>query len=79
MLQQLTKGNKEAALVFYGDSRECWEAYNAALRAINAGYINVLWYRGGLQAWISAGLPTQPPQAPARNVGPALQQISIGR
>jgi len=59
LLQQRTNGNKEMPLVFYCLSRECWMSYNAALRAIGAGYTNVLWYRGGLEAWKSAGLATQ--------------------
>ena len=59
MLGQQTQGRKEVALVFYCLSRECWMSYNAALRAINAGYTNVLWYRGGIEAWKLAGLPTQ--------------------
>jgi 3-mercaptopyruvate sulfurtransferase SseA len=37
-------------------------SYNAALRAINLGYTNVLWYRGGIEAWQQAGLPVQPAQ-----------------
>ena len=59
MLAQRTQGRKDVALVFYCLSRECWMSYNAALRAINAGYTNVLWYRGGIEAWKMAGLPTQ--------------------
>ena len=59
MLGQRTQGRKDVALVFYCLSRECWMSYNAALRAINAGYTNVLWYRGGIEAWKMAGLPTQ--------------------
>jgi len=59
-LQQATGGNKEVALVLYCQSRECWMSYNAALRAINLGYRNVLWYRGGIEAWQAAGLPLQP-------------------
>lgn len=69
-LSQVTQGRKDVALVFYCLSRECWMSYNAALRAIRAGWTNVLWYRGGLEAWKAAGLPTQqagsamaPPQA----------------
>ena len=31
---------------------------NAALRAINLGYKQVLWYRGGIEAWQKAGLQT---------------------
>ena len=56
---QHTQGRKDTALVFYCLSRECWMSYNAALRAVHAGYKNVLWYRGGIEAWNFAGLPTQ--------------------
>ena len=58
-LQQQTNGRKDVAVIFYCLSRECWLSYNASLRAIHAGYTNVLWYRGGLEAWKQAGLPTQ--------------------
>lgn len=54
-LQQVTKGNKETPLVFYCLSNQCWMSYNASLRAINMGYRNVLWYRGGIEAWKAAG------------------------
>jgi PQQ-dependent catabolism-associated CXXCW motif protein len=59
-LAQVTRGNRDTALVFYCQGIQCWMSYNAALRAINLGYRNVLWYRGGLEAWKYAGLPTQP-------------------
>jgi rhodanese-related sulfurtransferase len=59
MLRQGTQGRTDVPLVFYCLSTECWMSYNAALRAINAGYKNVLWYRGGIEAWQAAGLPTQ--------------------
>jgi rhodanese-related sulfurtransferase len=59
-LAQATGGNKEMPLVLYCQSRECWMSYNAALRAINLGYSNVLWYRGGIEAWQAAGQPLQP-------------------
>jgi PQQ-dependent catabolism-associated CXXCW motif protein len=57
MLQNVTRGNREAPLVFYCQGPQCWMSYNAALRAINLGYKNVLWYRGGIEAWQRAGLP----------------------
>jgi PQQ-dependent catabolism-associated CXXCW motif protein len=62
MMQQGTQGRKDTVLVFYCLSSHCWMSYNAALRAINAGYKNVLWYRGGIEAWKAAGMPTQPAQ-----------------
>jgi len=57
-LGQVTQGQKNKPLVFYCASLQCWMSYNAALRAINSGYSNVLWYRGGIEAWKAAGLPT---------------------
>lgn len=58
-LQQATSGNKQYPIVMYCLSPECWMSYNASLRAINLGYSNVLWYRGGIESWKKAGLPTQ--------------------
>ncbi len=49
--------NKEAPLVFFCLSYECWLSYNAALRAIRLGYLKVYWYRGGIDAWKAAKLP----------------------
>ncbi len=51
MLMQATRGQKDMPLVFYCQSPQCWMSYNASLRAINAGFTNVLWYRGGVEAW----------------------------
>jgi rhodanese-related sulfurtransferase len=55
MLQQVTRGNKQMPLVLYCASPQCWMSYNASLRAINLGYTNVLWYRGGIETWKAAG------------------------
>ncbi len=74
MLAQGTQGRKDVALVFYCLSRECWMSYNAALRAINAGYSNVLWYRGGIEAWKMAGQPTQQGQQQGLQQGQGAQQ-----
>ena len=56
-LNQLTNGRKDFPIVFFCQGVRCWESYNAVLRAWNAGYRNVYWYRGGLQAWQQAGFP----------------------
>lgn len=58
-LQQVTQGRPETVLVFYCASTQCWMSYNAALRAAKMGYRQVLWYRGGIEAWKAAGLPLQ--------------------
>jgi PQQ-dependent catabolism-associated CXXCW motif protein len=54
-LAKLTKGDWNQTLVFFCQGAVCWEAYNAALRAIHAGYGDVVWYRGGLPAWQQSG------------------------
>jgi rhodanese-related sulfurtransferase len=33
---------------------KCWLSYNACLHAIEAGYKDVIWYRGGTDAWDEA-------------------------
>lgn len=48
---------KNAPVVFYCLSWECWLSYNAALRAVSLGYTGVVWYRGGIYSWFDAGLP----------------------
>jgi PQQ-dependent catabolism-associated CXXCW motif protein len=58
-LEAQTEGNMGAALVFFCQGSQCWESYNASLRAINLGYTNVYWYRGGLAAWSEANLPQE--------------------
>jgi PQQ-dependent catabolism-associated CXXCW motif protein len=58
LLQKITLGNKAKPLVFFCASPECWLSYNASLRAVAAGYSKVFWYRGGIDAWTDADLPT---------------------
>jgi PQQ-dependent catabolism-associated CXXCW motif protein len=55
---KLAGHDKERALVFFCSGSRCWLSYNAALRAVRGGYANVFWYRGGIDAWREAGLPT---------------------
>jgi PQQ-dependent catabolism-associated CXXCW motif protein len=59
-LLDLTNNDLSFAIVFFCQGSECWESYNAGLRAINMGFTNVYWYRGGLAAWQEAGLPLAP-------------------
>jgi PQQ-dependent catabolism-associated CXXCW motif protein len=56
-LSQVTNHRPDVPLVFFCQGARCWESYNAALRAIQMGFSNVYWYRGGLDAWREAGLP----------------------
>ena len=57
-LAQLTGNNRARAIVFFCLSKTCWLSHNAALRALQLGYTNIYWYRGGRNAWTAAGLPT---------------------
>jgi PQQ-dependent catabolism-associated CXXCW motif protein len=58
-LEKLTSGRKSAAIVFFCLNSECWLSYNAALRALELGYTNVHWFRGGTAAWNRAGFDTR--------------------
>jgi PQQ-dependent catabolism-associated CXXCW motif protein len=62
-LEKLTVGDKARPVVFLCLSSECWLSYNASLRAIEAGYKDVLWYRGGSDAWKGASLDLAEPKA----------------
>lgn len=53
-LASLTAGDKSKPVVFYCHGSKCWLSYNATLHAIESGYSNVYWYRGGRDAWKAA-------------------------
>jgi rhodanese-related sulfurtransferase len=57
----LTKlpADKSAPVIFFCNSGECWRSYKAAVVARDAGYKQVMWFRGGMPEWTTKGLPTQ--------------------
>ncbi len=55
-LEKLTGGDKTRPIVFLCLSSECWLSYNASLHALEAGYKDVIWYRGGTNSWTGASL-----------------------
>jgi rhodanese-related sulfurtransferase len=57
-LLALLAPDPSAPVVFFCAGRSCWQAVNAALRATQLGYTQVQWYRGGMESWVAAGLPT---------------------
>ncbi len=59
-LQAATRGEPTRPVVFFCQGPKCWLSYNAALRAVALGYREVLWYRGGIEAWIAAGERLEP-------------------
>ena len=56
LMSKITGGDKSRAVVFFCVNVQCWLSYNAALRAVAAGYTRVSWYRGGIASWRDAGL-----------------------
>lgn len=56
-LMDKTKGQRDFAVVFFGQSMNERSSYNAALRTSTLGW-PTYWYRGGLEAWVANGLPT---------------------
>ena len=57
-LRKASSGDPRHELVFYC-LRECWMSWNAAKRAIAAGYGNVDWYPLGSDGWAEAGWPLE--------------------
>lgn len=50
-----------AVLVFFCNGAECWKSYKASVWALQAGYKNVHWFRGGYPEWRDKGLPLEKP------------------
>ena len=65
-LAAVTHGDRRAPFVVYC-KRDCWMSYNAARRAVAAGYTSVRWYPDGTDGWAEAGYPlakTEPRKRP---------------
>jgi rhodanese-related sulfurtransferase len=50
--------DRSTELVIFCHDGRCPLSYNLASAAVAAGYDNVFWYRGGINAWTAAGNPT---------------------
>ncbi len=55
-LDKLSKGNRDAPLVFFC-LKDCWMSWNAAKRALEYGYGKVMWFRDGTDGWQELGYP----------------------
>jgi PQQ-dependent catabolism-associated CXXCW motif protein len=55
-LERLTSGDRDGALVFFC-LKDCWMSWNAAKRALEFGYRNVMWFRDGTDGWQELGYP----------------------
>lgn len=49
--------DKNAPLMMYCDGTICWKSYKSATMAVQAGWKNVYWFRGGFPEWKEAKLP----------------------
>jgi PQQ-dependent catabolism-associated CXXCW motif protein len=61
-MEKVTGGDKNRPLVFMCISSQCWEGYNGALHAMEAGYKDVTWYRGGTNSWKAARQEMKTPE-----------------
>jgi rhodanese-related sulfurtransferase len=50
--------DKSTEIVAFCHDGACPMSYQMASQALAAGYTDVVWYRGGANAWIAAGGPT---------------------
>lgn len=57
-LARATRGDKSKAVLFYCQ-RDCWMSWNAAKRALQAGYTNVIWYPDGTEGWSEENYPLE--------------------
>ena len=55
-LESLTGNKKDAPVVFFC-LKNCWMSWNAAKRAVEAHYTNVMWFRDGTDGWQELGYP----------------------
>lgn len=55
-LQRLTGGDMARPVILYCQA-DCWMSWNAARRAAQYGYSNVIWYPDGTDGWADAQLP----------------------
>lgn len=53
-LKRLTDAEPGKPLLFFC-LRNCWMSWNAAKRAMEWGYANVIWYPEGTDGWLEAG------------------------
>jgi adenylate cyclase len=59
-MHELSGGDLNRPIVAVGWNSESFRGRNLALRLVALGYTQVLWYRGGREAWEVGGLPESP-------------------
>jgi len=51
---------KSEAVIFLCNGAECWKSFKASKAALDAGFKQVFWLRGGMPEWAAQNLPTVP-------------------
>ena len=51
--------DRNAPVIFACNGPECWKSYKASVVAIEAGYKQVYWLRGGFPEWKAKGMPLE--------------------
>ena len=51
------KLDKSKPVIFACNGAECWQSYKASKAAVERGFKQVYWFRGGLPEWRTQGLP----------------------
>lgn len=51
--------DKATKVVFYSDGPTGWKSYKASVLAIQKGYSNVMYMRGGFAEWTTKNLPVE--------------------
>ena len=46
-------------VIFACNGAECWKSYKSCVAAVNAGYQQVFWFRGGFPEWVARGYPVE--------------------
>jgi tetratricopeptide (TPR) repeat protein len=79
-LGNFTAHDRNRTIAIFCNGVDCWESYNACLRAKHAGYRNILWYRGGIAAWrewaTSGGDKNLAPQSISQTAKAVAQRLS---
>ena len=57
-LEKLTGGDKAKSVLIYC-LLDCWMSWNAAKRALEYGYVNIIWYPDGTDGWMLEDLPLE--------------------
>lgn len=49
--------DKSTPILFYCNGEQCLRSSRAATHAMEWGYLNIYWFRGGWNEWLDKGMP----------------------